>query len=145
MLIPDQSRIALDSVSLIYAVDAHLRYGTAATTVMQRVSEGALHGVAATLVLAELLVYTYRGNRSEQARALRAVLARFPYLDLVELSSAIADRAAWLRAKYTLPTPDAVHVATALEHGAEWFVTNDRRLRRVEGEGVRVWLFDENT
>jgi predicted nucleic acid-binding protein len=52
--------------------------------------------------------------------------------------------AARLRAQYNLRTPDALHVATARNEGAEWLVTNDHRLRRVEAEGIRVWLFDDH-
>ena len=44
----------------------------------------------------------------------------------------IAHRAAEYRARYGLRTPDAIHVATAVQARAEVFLTNDRRLRRVE-------------
>jgi predicted nucleic acid-binding protein len=37
-----------------------------------------------------------------------------------------------LRATYRLRTVDAVQIATALEHGATAFLTNDRRLRHVD-------------
>ena len=47
-------------------------------------------------------------------------------------SEDIADRAAQLRAEHGLGTPDAIHLATALECGAEVFVTNDRDLPAVQ-------------
>jgi predicted nucleic acid-binding protein len=36
-----------------------------------------------------------------------------------------------LRATYTLRTPDALHLATAIVAGAEAFVTEDRRLSNI--------------
>jgi hypothetical protein len=35
-------------------------------------------------------------------------------------------------------------VATGLARRVDWIVTNDRGIRRVEAEGVGVWLFDEH-
>jgi len=45
----------------------------------------------------------------------------------------LAVRSAAVRAKYSIRTPDAIQLATALEHNATLFLTNDLRLpRRVE-------------
>lgn len=43
----------------------------------------------------------------------------------------MAETAAQLRAKYGLKTPDALQIATALEHHADYFLTNDHRLNSV--------------
>jgi predicted nucleic acid-binding protein len=47
------------------------------------------------------------------------------------VSLAIADSAARLRARYNLRTPDALHVATAINAGCQAFLTNDNTLKRV--------------
>jgi predicted nucleic acid-binding protein len=44
----------------------------------------------------------------------------------------IADRAAQLRGKYKLGTPDAIHIATAIESGATAFITNDFNLPEMD-------------
>ncbi|MBA2486787.1 MAG: PIN domain-containing protein, partial [Nitrospira sp.] len=44
----------------------------------------------------------------------------------------LADRAAELRARYRLSTPDALQLATAISHKAARFYGNDRGLRRVK-------------
>ena len=46
--------------------------------------------------------------------------------------------AARLRATHSLRTPDAIQMATALQAGASFFLTNDRRLRSIEGMTVLV-------
>jgi predicted nucleic acid-binding protein len=43
----------------------------------------------------------------------------------------VAERAADLRARYNVRTPDAIQLATALEAGCDAFLTNDLALRRV--------------
>ena len=43
-----------------------------------------------------------------------------------------------LRAQYNIRIPDALQIATALESGATVFVTNDRRLKKVQDLHVIV-------
>jgi len=52
------------------------------------------------------------------------------------------DRALQLRAQYGLKTPDALHLATALQHGCNEFWTNDDRLNKAAG-GMAVNVFAE--
>jgi len=48
------------------------------------------------------------------------------------MTSAVAYRAAELRAKDGLKTSDSIQVGTALEYGAKYFLTNDIRLKIVK-------------
>jgi predicted nucleic acid-binding protein len=49
-----------------------------------------------------------------------------------------AEIASELRAIYTLRTPDAIHLATALKAGAAAFVSQDRRLKGMQPKGMKV-------
>lgn len=142
--VPDGSRILLDSVSIVYYLERNPRYFAAATEWMERVNAGALTAAASVLLLSEVLVPAYRAGNPAAARQARAALERIPNFELVQVTSAVSDVAARLRAEHNLRTPDALHVATALNEGVGWLVTNDRRLQRVEAEGIRVWLFDDH-
>jgi predicted nucleic acid-binding protein len=44
------------------------------------------------------------------------------------VSQSIAEEGAKLRASYAIRTPDAIQVATAIQAGARFFLTNDARL-----------------
>jgi predicted nucleic acid-binding protein len=50
---------------------------------------------------------------------------------LVAVDTTIAERAADLRARWRIRTPDALQIATALDAGCQAFLTNDHALRRV--------------
>jgi len=50
---------------------------------------------------------------------------------MIDVDGMIAERAADLRARYNLRTPDAIHIATAIVAGCDAFLTNDLALRRV--------------
>ena len=51
-----------------------------------------------------------------------------PDVRVLPLSAAVCDRAAALRAKYRFKTPNAMHLAAAIEHGCDRFLTNDVKL-----------------
>jgi predicted nucleic acid-binding protein len=59
---------------------------------------------------------------------------------VLPLTAAVFDRAAALRAVRGLKTPDAIHLACALEHGCEEFWTNDRRFASAAPE-LRLRVF----
>ena len=82
-------------------------------------------------------------GRQDLLQAYTNLLLRGANLRLESTDAQVAIRAAQLRAKYHLRTPDALHVATALEHSCQAFLTNDRDLLRV-GE-LRVLLLDDLT
>lgn len=65
-----------------------------------------------------------------------SLLARYaaalapPNVRLLDLSEAVVERATELRARYGFRTPDALHLASAIESGAASFITGDARLAK---------------
>ncbi len=136
-------RVALDAMAFVYHFEARLPYYPLTKSIFQRLARGDLRAVTSSLVLTEVLVPFYREPGPGRAAELARTISDLPYLQVVDVDRRIASEAARLRARFNLRTPDAVHVATALTSGAEWFITNDHRLRCVEPEGIHIWLFDE--
>jgi predicted nucleic acid-binding protein len=71
------------------------------------------------------------------------LLTSFPHFELVAPDAPIALRVAGLRAERGLRTPDAIHIATAIERGGTVFLTNDRRLATVQSVGLGVLILDD--
>jgi predicted nucleic acid-binding protein len=125
--------IYLDSCLVIYLVETG---APAHAAVRQAVADavGATFAVS-PLVIMECLVGPLRSGDE----TLRESYDRtFDALPLVPLDPPVFRRAARLRASHGLKTPDALHLATALECGCEALWTNDDRLRRAAGDFVRV-------
>lgn len=76
-------------------------------------------------------------------RACEAFLGALPGLEIYPVDGKVAKEGARLRARYALRTPDALHLATALVHGATAFLTNDREFRKAQGCGLEILLLDE--
>jgi predicted nucleic acid-binding protein len=115
--------IYLDSCIVIYAVEDD---GPRGNAVRQRLTESADAVVAVSpLVTLECLVGPLRDeNYGLHDHYLRA-LHNFKPLPL-ETEHYV--RAAELRARYGLKTPDALHLAAAQMHGCDELWTNDNRL-----------------
>lgn len=61
-------------------------------------------------------------------------------LVVAEVTAAVIDRATDLRARYGVKTPDAIHLASALETGADVFITGDAALARCTELPVEIVL-----
>lgn len=68
----------------------------------------------------------------------RDILLDQESLMTLPISVEIAEVAAQLRATQKLRTPDAIQIATAMQGGATFFLTNDTRLATVPGLEVLV-------
>jgi predicted nucleic acid-binding protein len=131
------ARVALDTPVLIYALEHHPIHGHDAMALLRRIEIGDLVGIASVLILTEFLTAIFARFDPVEARKIRSALSALK-ITFLPVTEPIAVEAARLRAVYTLRTPDALHVATALAGRADVLVTNDKRLDRVAAEGVRV-------
>jgi len=74
-------------------------------------------------------------------QAYRSLLQNTEHITLISVTDQVAERAAHLRAQYNLRTPDALHVAAAIDQSCDAFLTNDFTLRRITE--LRVLVLDE--
>jgi len=125
-------RIGLDTNVFIYFLEDHPRYGAWCASLFDLVERGQNAAVTSTVTLLELLVQPYRDHKEELAQKIYALTSTYPKIEWVPLTMNLADRAAELRARYRLSTPDAIQLATAIRHEAVRFYGNDRGLRRVK-------------
>ncbi len=127
-----RQRIGLDANVCIYFLEGHPRYKAWCVSLFDLIERGQNPAVTFTVTLLELLVQPYRDQQEELAQKIFALASTYPKLEWVSLTMNLADRAAELRARYRLSTPDAIQLATAIGHKAVRFYGNDNGLRRVK-------------
>ena len=81
-------------------------------------------GLGSLILLTEVLSKPMRTEDHGQLASLNDLLSR---LELLPLDLPTADLAAALAAVYRLKAADAVHLATAVNAGADRFITNNQR------------------
>ena len=124
--------VGLDTNVFIYHVERHPRYLPLTHELLAGVQEGQRTAVTSTVTVMELTVRPWRVGRPAVAREYEALLVHFPNLILADVTREVARHAAQLRAEYRVRPADALQAATGLVYGATVFVTNDRRLARLE-------------
>ena len=109
--------------------------------VFKRITNGDFQAASSVITLTEVLVQPLRQNDQNLADDYRDLLFNGVNFQLFSLTASIAERAAEIRAKYNLRTPDALQVATALENNCDAFLYNDNGLKRVAE--IQILVLDE--
>ena len=131
----------LDTAPLIYFIEKNRRYHHIIKPVIYQIDALETKGLTSTITLLEVLVHPLRNGNKKPANKYKAILLSSTGLVTYEISHAISERAALFRAKHGLKTPDAIQLATATHHKANYFLTNDPALKKVKG--VKVLVLDD--
>lgn len=115
--------IYVDTCLVVYAFEDHPVWGAKAREALAAVPAGCL--AISSLVKLECLVAPLRTNNLTLQSHYERGLAHF---SLLALTDEVFMRAAELRARFSLRTSDALHLAAAQCHGCEALWTNDNRL-----------------
>ena len=127
-------RLYLDATPVIYSVEQISPY---APVVDLRLGSAGLIRIASELTRLECRVKPLRNGDN-------ALLAEFDDFfandisECVDLTRAVMNRAAEIRAKYGFKTPDAIHLAAACTAKCDTFLTNDHRLERFTELAIEV-------
>jgi predicted nucleic acid-binding protein len=125
------TKVGLDTPVFIYFIESNPDYESLVARVFERIMNGRTLGVASVLVLTEVLVHPFIRGAVGLENEYRDLLTRSNNLELLGVDVTIAEQAARLRARYSIRTPDALHLATALQAGCQAFLTNDPHLQKV--------------
>jgi len=123
--------VYVDSRVLIYALEEDPQFGEAARQGLAAVVAREQHLAISPLVQLECLVRPLAQQQNELLLRYQNWWRHFHWLGINDATFA---RATELRALHGLKTPDALHLATALQHGCTALISNDRRFERAEAD-----------
>jgi len=134
--------IGMDTSIFIYFLEDNERYGPLAQIAINGIEKGKWQGITSTITLMEITVRPWQLGRESAAREYEAILVHFPNLSIMDVDRNVARAAAQLRAKYNVSPPDALQVAASLSFGAKAFLTNDKRLSKLQ-ELIDILVLDD--
>jgi predicted nucleic acid-binding protein len=111
------TRLGFDTSPIIYFVEANPRYDALVTEVFQQVEHAAFIGITTAISLLEVLVVPLRQNNLHLCQEYRDLLLHSGNFQTLDITLDIAERAADLRARYGLKTPDALQIGAAVQSG----------------------------
>jgi len=133
--------VFLDTAPLIYYIEESLKYAPILNKLFLENSKGEFLFQTSVITLLEVLVLPMRQNEIQLVEQYQSILCNSPSIDIFDLNIEIAKKAAGFRAKYGLKTPDSIQLATAVYRSADYFLTNDIRLKAVKE--IEILVLDE--
>ena len=124
-------RLYVEAAPLIYYVEEHPIYIARMDAIIASVENAPIEMVSSVIILTEVLTHPLRLGQIKLVQDYQDILLQSGRFRLQPVTALIAESAANLRARYNLRTPDALHIATALESGCDAFLTNDLTIRRI--------------
>jgi predicted nucleic acid-binding protein len=124
------SRIYLDACSIIYLVESASPFHDAIVSQLRRhAADPASRLLTSRLSCLECRVLPIRDNNQDLVQAYDRFFSADRLL-IVEVTAEVILSATALRARYGFKTPDAIHLASAIEETADLFLTGDSSLAR---------------
>lgn len=133
--------IGLDTMVFIYHMEDHPKYAMITEKLFDGIEHGKPSGVTSILTLIELLIKPKREGNLIAISDYKDIVLTFPNLTVMDVNLKVSDIASDIRARYGIKTPDAIQIATSMVGGAQSFITNDERLKRVKD--ITIILLDE--
>ncbi len=131
--------IFIDTAPVIYYIETNPQFGPLTKEVFDSLQSGSLFAFSSVITLAEVLPKPIEAKNEKLAKKFAEFLKYGRNFSLVEISAGIAERAGRLRGQYPdLRTIDAIQISTAIDVGAETFLTNDKKLKQIKEIKVLV-------
>lgn len=140
----EHRRIMLDTAPVIYFIEEHVSFGQIADEIFQTIRDSVRYqAFSSVITLIEVLTHPMRQATFELVEKYRNFLLKSANFTIYSIDPTIAEKAAELRAKYSLRTPDAIQIAVGVKNGGSLFITNDKNLTRVDD--IEVLLLQDYT
>lgn len=136
------ARLYVETAPLIYYVEQNPDYVAKMDAVIDAIERSSIDAVSSVITLTEVLSQPMKLGNSNLEQEYRDILLNSRGFRLLPISAQIAEAAAGLRARHNLRTPDALHIAAAVDAGCDAFLTNDKVIMMRVTEIV-VWTLDE--
>ena len=125
-------RTYLDANLYIYVFEGIETYRTRMAGLLAAIDRQDASVVASELLFTELLPRPMKDGRQDLVERYLELFRSTPRIHLAPVDRQVILCSVQLRADFGLRSMDALHLATALVHDCETFVTNDQRLARVD-------------
>lgn len=135
--------VAIDTSALIYYIEKHEKYFPILNKVFDKCGKSNdFKLITSSISIIEVLSKPLKEKREDLVHQYEDILLFSDNVYVIVVDTNIAKQSANLRAKYNfLRTPDAIQIATAIYASAEYFLSNDKKLKNIEE--IKCLVLDE--
>lgn len=135
------SRVYFDVNPIIYFIEQNIQFAELVTPVFELIVDGSIVAFTSELTLTEILIKPIRDNLNQVIQAHKELLLDPELFTLISPNQDTFLLAAELGGKSSMRTPDAIHMACAIESKCKYFITNDKGIKSI-GDVVVVQIGD---
>ncbi len=130
------SRVYFDVNPIIYFIEQNTQFAETVTPIFEMIGEGSILAFTSELSLTEILIKPIHDNLNQVIQAHKELLLDTELFTLISPNQDTFLVAAELGGKSSMRTPDAIHMACAIESKCKYFITNDKGIKSTGGVTV---------
>jgi len=130
--ITNLEKIYIDTSIYIYTLQKHARFFNKCNEIFKTLEANSTSILISTILFTEVLQHKDIQENIDVKFQLKHDLLTIPNSSISKVNLNVAEYAAEISYKYNLTLPDAIHLSTAILNQCEAFITNDKKLKRVE-------------
>jgi predicted nucleic acid-binding protein len=130
--------IGLDTAPFIYYIEDVAPYTDLLDPVFTLLENDTVRAVTSTVTFAEILTKPFADKNFSLADEIKFTLKSFSSLCVSLIDEKLAEAAALIRARYMIRLPDALQLAAAIQGDATLFLTNDKKVKKLDAIQVLV-------
>ena len=130
--------IGLDTAPFIYYIEDVAPYTDLLDPVFTLLENDTVRAVTSTVTFAEILTKPFADKNFSLADEIKFTLKSFSSLCVSAIDEKLAEAAALIRARYMIRLPDALQLAAAIQGEATLFLTNDKKVKKLDAIQVLV-------
>ncbi|WP_428354224.1 type II toxin-antitoxin system VapC family toxin [Methyloprofundus sp.] len=124
--------VYIDTNLFIYFLDQNTEFFPISADILEAVEQGKFFAFTGDLTVAEALVKPYQLNNLSLISTFKAFFFADNFLSIASHNADTFDLSSQIRAKYKMKFADALHYATAIKSGCQFFITNDKGIRSTD-------------
>lgn len=133
--------VGVDTMLFIYLFEKNQKYFPTVKEFFDLMEKEKIFIVTSIITPIEILSTSSLKNYPEKQQLYLSFFKKMKNLKIKEINWDLVEKVGYFRRKYSLRTPDAIQLVTAIETHAKIFVTNDKRFKKIKE--IPVLILDE--
>lgn len=135
--------VYFDTNIFIYLLEGSVEYAKQIRSIKLAIEAGEFKVFSSEIIFSEILPLHVKANDHDKIQIIIEFLSASGAFNLVPADRDVCIQSGFLRGMAGMKTPDALHVATAIQSGCDIFLTNDKRIKTPDSLEL-VILSDHN-
>lgn len=136
-------KVFIDTAPIIYYIEGHPEFGRHVKKVVEAFQSGQIKAYSSVITITEVISKPISDGKEELADRFINFLKHGKNFEIISITDLIAERAGRLKGEYAfLRALDAIQLSSAIEIGADAFLTNDTKLKSIRE--IKIILLKDN-